>query len=152
MSTKPYFNGPKTLWKVLRPFCQKRLSKLCISRAFFCKINFNFTLKFGCKSPFLGDNMSRNSLPKVLNPTSRILLNLWMPLGSSPRLTILWDKSELVNVSKWRTRSVRSEDMVYTIERKIRAFSTIFLIRWSTTSFFLLALFFFSSKSSIDFR
>ena len=133
---------------MIGPFCQKRLSNLCIFKSFLLyNKNFDFTLKFGCKSPFLGDNMSRNSLPKVLNPTSRILLNLWLPLGSSPRLTILWDKSELVNVSKWRTRSVRSEDMVYTIERKIRAFSTIFLIRWSRTSFFFFWPCFFSPRN-----
>ena len=85
------------------------------------------TLKFGCKSPLCGDKMSLKSLPNVRKPTSRILLCLWVPPGSAPRLTILWDRSELLSFSKWRTRWDKSEDMEATIKRRTRIFwSTIF--------------------------
>ena len=69
-------------------------------------------MKFGWSSPFLGDRISLKSRPKVRNPTSRILLNLWVPSGSNPLLTIVWDKCELWRVSKCLTRFDRLSDEI----------------------------------------
>ena len=69
-------------------------------------------MKFGWSSPFLGDRMSLKSRPKVRNPTSRILLNLWVPSGSKPLLTIVWDRCELWRVSKCLTRFDRLSDEI----------------------------------------
>ena len=87
------------------------------------------TLNLGWSNPFLGDKIRRKSRPRVLKPTSRILLYLWVPAGSRPLLTMLCATSDVDRVSKCLTRFERSDEMEATIKSKMSALSisTIFL-------------------------